>query len=104
MKVPPASTYLSRIANEAASPVAVPKFMAPKLSTLTSRRVFGSVPIVRYFMQDSSPAARSARTLSTSLGAGAHSRSIRARPGSRGKTGRADAGSRGGKVRDRARP
>jgi hypothetical protein len=27
----------------------VPNRMAPRLSTLTSRRVFGSVPIVRYF-------------------------------------------------------
>ena len=50
MKVPPASTYRSRIANEVASSVAVPKCIAPRLSTLTSRRVFGSVPIVRYFI------------------------------------------------------
>src|SRR5580700_7260378 len=49
MKVPPASAYRSRIANEAASPVLVPKCIVPRLSTLTSRRVFGSVPIVRYF-------------------------------------------------------
>src|SRR5581483_1591429 len=51
MKVPPAATYRSRIANAVASSVAVPKRMAPRLSTLTSRRVFGSVPIVRYFMR-----------------------------------------------------
>jgi len=49
MKVPPAATYRSRIANEVASSVVVPKRIAPRLSTLTSRRVFGSVPIVRYF-------------------------------------------------------
>src|SRR5580704_18825957 len=64
MNVPPASTYRSRIANEVASSVAVPKCIVPRLSTLTSRRVFGSVPIVRYFMR-------------TSLDAGAHSRSNR---------------------------
>ena len=75
MNVPPASTYRSRIANEVASSVAVPKCIAPRLSTLTSRRVFGSVPIVRYFMPGSSPAARSARALSTSLDAGARSMS-----------------------------
>src|SRR5215831_17410944 len=61
MNVPPASTYRSRIANEVASSVAVPKCMVPRLSTLTSRRVFGSVPIVRYFTRASSPAVRSVR-------------------------------------------
>src|SRR3984957_19188658 len=54
MNVPPAATYLSRIANEVASSVAVPKYMAPRLSTLTSRRVLGAVPIVRDFMRNSS--------------------------------------------------
>jgi hypothetical protein len=49
MKVPPASTYRSRIANDAGSSVAVPNSMAPRLSTLTSRRVPGSLPIMRYF-------------------------------------------------------
>src|SRR5580700_5043233 len=53
MKVPPACTYRSRSANEVASSVAVPKCIAPRLSTLTSRRVLGSVPIVRYFIQGS---------------------------------------------------
>jgi hypothetical protein len=45
--VPPASTYRSRIANEVASSTFVPKSMAPRLSTLTSRRVAGLKPIVR---------------------------------------------------------
>ena len=53
MNVPPASAYRSRIANEVASSVAVPKCIVPRLSTLTSRRVVGSVPIVRYFMPGS---------------------------------------------------
>src|SRR6266567_1271946 len=75
MKVPPACTYRSRIANEVASSVAVPKCIVPRLSTLTSRRVLGAVPIVRYFMRGSSPAARPARALSTSLGARARARS-----------------------------
>ncbi len=53
MKAPPADAYRSRIANEVASSVAVPKRCVPRASTLTSRRVLGSVPIVRYFMQGS---------------------------------------------------
>src|SRR5215469_11702987 len=76
MKVPPAATYRSRIANEVASSVVVPKRMAPRLSTLTSRRVFGSVPIVRYLTW-SSPATRAARAPNTSLGPGVRSRSNR---------------------------
>jgi hypothetical protein len=32
MKVPPASTYRSRIANEVASSVPVPKYIVPRLS------------------------------------------------------------------------
>src|SRR5215468_538640 len=75
MKVPPAATYRSRIANEVASSVAVPKRMAPRLSTLTSRRAFGSVPIVRYFMWVPLQPPGPARTLSTSLDAGERSRS-----------------------------
>jgi hypothetical protein len=51
MKVPPASTYRSRIANDVGSLMAVPNSMPPRLSTLTSRRVFGSVPIVRYLIR-----------------------------------------------------
>jgi hypothetical protein len=81
MKLPPASTYRSRIANEAASSVVVPKGMAPRLSTLTSRRVFGSVPIVRYFMGFLS--SRPVRALSTSLDSGARSRSNPVGRGSR---------------------
>src|SRR5579859_3724794 len=50
MKFPPASRNRSRIANEVASSVRVPKFIAPRLSTLTSRAVAGSAPIVRYFI------------------------------------------------------
>src|SRR5215467_2709315 len=50
MNVPPAATYRSRIANEVASSAVVPKRMAPRLSTLTSRRVCKSVPIMRYFI------------------------------------------------------
>src|SRR5262249_49961537 len=67
--------YRSRIANEVASSVAVPKRMAPRLSTLTSRRAFGSVPIVRYFMWVPLQPPGPARTLSTSLDAGGRSRS-----------------------------
>src|SRR5215470_3608309 len=51
MKVPPASTYRSRIANDVGSSVVVPNIMAPRLSTLTSRRVAGCWPMVRYFMR-----------------------------------------------------
>src|SRR5262249_34649170 len=65
----------ARMANEVASSVAVPKRMAPRLSTLTSRRAFGSVPIVRYFMWVPLQPPGPARTLSTSLDAGARSRS-----------------------------
>src|SRR5262250_3287115 len=75
MKVPPAATYRSRIANEVASSVDVPKRIAPRLSTLTSRRAFKSVPIVRYFMWVPLQPPGPARTLSTSLDAGARSRS-----------------------------
>lgn len=50
MNVPPASTKWSRIANEVLSAVTDPKSMAPSARTLTSRRVAGSVPMVRYFM------------------------------------------------------
>src|SRR5262249_41199266 len=75
MKVPPAATYRSRIANEVASSVAVPKRMAPRLSTLTSRRAFGSVPIVRYFMLVPLQPPRPAPAPGTSLGAGARARS-----------------------------
>ncbi|GAA3472643.1 hypothetical protein GCM10018965_071960 [Nonomuraea roseola] len=38
------------MANEVFSSVTEPKSIAPRARTLTSRRVFGSVPIVRYFM------------------------------------------------------
>src|ERR1700755_2700790 len=51
MKVPPASTYRSRMAVDVASSVAVPNSMAPRLSTLTPRRVSGVVPIVRYLIR-----------------------------------------------------
>lgn len=50
MKVPPASTKWSRTANEVFSSVTDPKSIAPSARTLTSRRVVGSVPMVRYFM------------------------------------------------------
>src|SRR6202012_4039628 len=50
MNVPPASTYRSRMANDVASSVRLPISIAPRLSTLTSRRVAGSVPIVRYLI------------------------------------------------------
>src|ERR1700689_57064 len=50
MKVPPASAYLSRIASDVASSVRLPNRCAPRLSTLTSRLVAGSAPIVRYFI------------------------------------------------------
>src|SRR5271169_7053185 len=53
MNVPPAATYRSRIANEVSSSVRVPISIAPRLSTLTDRRVPGSVPITRYFMKAS---------------------------------------------------
>src|ERR1700722_1175327 len=49
MNVPPASTNRSRIANDVASSVRPPISIAPRLSTLTSRLVAGSVPIMRYF-------------------------------------------------------
>src|ERR1700722_4523934 len=49
MNVPPASTNRSRIANDVASSVRLPISIAPRLSTLTSRLVAGSVPIMRYF-------------------------------------------------------
>ena len=51
MNVPPASTYRCRIANDVASSVRLPISIAPRLSTLTSRLVAGSVPIVRYFIR-----------------------------------------------------
>src|ERR1700722_5144377 len=76
MKVPPAATYRSRIANEVGSSVLVPNSIAPRLSTLTSRRVFGSVPIVRYFTQIPLQ-PRSCPGAGTSLDAGARSRSSR---------------------------
>jgi hypothetical protein len=50
MKVPPPSTKRSRIANDVGSSVTVPKSMAPRHSTLTSRRVRSSLPITRYLM------------------------------------------------------
>src|SRR5580704_11194163 len=50
MKVPPASTNRSRMANDVASSVRLPISIAPRLSTLTSRRVAGSLPIVRYLI------------------------------------------------------
>src|SRR5216683_7850 len=78
MKVPPAATYRSRIANEVASSVLVPKSMAPRLSTLTSRRVFGSVPIVRYFTQLPLQPPGLVRALGTSVDAGPRSRSNQA--------------------------
>lgn len=51
MKVPPASTKRSRMAKDVASSVTVPKSMEPRLRTLTSRRVAGSLPMTRYFMR-----------------------------------------------------
>src|ERR1035438_4031039 len=75
MKVPSACTYRSRIANEVASSVAVPKRCVPRLSTLTSRRVFGSVPIVRYFMRVPLQPPGPPGALGTSLDAGGRSRS-----------------------------
>ena len=53
MNVPPASTYRSRMANDVASSVRLPISIAPRLSTLTSRLVAGSVPIMRYLMTQS---------------------------------------------------
>lgn len=46
MKFPPASTYRSRIAKEAASSVTVPNRIAPRLSALTSRAEGDSLPMV----------------------------------------------------------
>lgn len=53
MKVPPASTNRSRMANDVASSVRLPISIAPRLSALTSRLVAGSDPIVRYLMTTS---------------------------------------------------
>ena len=53
MNVPPAATYRSRIANDVASSVRLPISIAPRLSTLTARRVAGLVPIARYFTRAS---------------------------------------------------
>jgi hypothetical protein len=39
------------LANEVASPVRLPISIAPRLSALTSRRLAGSVPIMRYFIR-----------------------------------------------------
>jgi hypothetical protein len=39
------------LANEVASPVRLPICIAPRLSALTSRRLAGSVPIMRYFIR-----------------------------------------------------
>src|SRR5580658_1309118 len=75
MKVPPACTYRSRIANETASSVSVPNRCVPRARTLTARRVLGSVPIVQYFIRGSFPAAGSVQALSVSLDAGGCSRS-----------------------------
>ena len=50
MKVPPASTNRSRMANDVASSVRLPISIAPRLRTETERWVAGSVPIVRYLM------------------------------------------------------
>jgi hypothetical protein len=55
MNVPPAATYRSRIANEVSSSVRVPISIAPRLSTLTDRRVAKSLPITRYFTKASLP-------------------------------------------------
>ena len=44
MKVPPASTYRSRIANEVASSVAVPKCMVPRLSEAERQRMAFTEP------------------------------------------------------------
>src|ERR1700759_4141465 len=50
MKVPPASTNRSRMAKDVVSSVRLPISIAPRLSTLTSRRVAWSLPIVRYLI------------------------------------------------------
>src|SRR5579883_2586797 len=76
MNVPPASTNRSRIAKDVGSSVTVPKRIAPRLRTLTSRRVRVSVPIVRYFMRLLSSALQ-LRVRGRSLDAGVHSRSSR---------------------------
>jgi hypothetical protein len=53
MNVPPASTNRSRMASEVASSVRLPISIAPRLSTLTSRLVAGSFPMVLYLIQNS---------------------------------------------------
>src|SRR5215470_3428863 len=53
MKVPPASTNRSRIANDVASSVRLPISIAPRLRTETERWVAASVPIVRYLIKQS---------------------------------------------------
>src|SRR2546430_15736788 len=50
MKVPPASTNRSRMANDVASSVRLPISIAPRLRTETERWVAASVPIVRYLI------------------------------------------------------
>src|SRR5881394_1688837 len=50
MKVPPAPTNRSRIANDVGSSVRLPISIAPRLRTETERWVAASVPIVRYLM------------------------------------------------------
>src|SRR5262249_34035741 len=50
MKVPPAATYRSRIANDVASSVVVPNRIAPRLSTLTVRAANDPVPMIVYRM------------------------------------------------------
>ncbi|GAA0410243.1 hypothetical protein GCM10010160_43210 [Acrocarpospora corrugata] len=49
------------MAIDVGSSVAVPNSMAPRLSTLTSRRVSGSVPIVRYLIRIPLPRPRIGR-------------------------------------------
>ena len=49
MKLPPAATYRSRIANDVASSVVVPNRIAPRLSALTLRAA-ESFPMVVYRM------------------------------------------------------
>jgi hypothetical protein len=51
MKVPPASTNRSRMANDVASPIRLPISIAPRLRTDTERLVAALVPIVRYLMK-----------------------------------------------------
>src|SRR6516164_9303683 len=58
MKFPPAATYRSKIAKDAASPVMVPNRIAPRLSTLTLRADGESLPIVVYRMPPRSQLAR----------------------------------------------